>query len=31
VKPGKVDDLRAAYADLRARVETEPGLISHQL
>lgn len=31
VKPGRVDDLKAAYAALRARVEQEPELLSHQL
>ena len=31
VKPGSRDDLMRAYAALRARVEQEPGLLSHQL
>jgi heme-degrading monooxygenase HmoA len=31
LKPGSADALRAAYAELRARVEQEPELISHQL
>lgn len=31
VKPGTQEELARAYAALRARVESQPGLISHQL
>ena len=31
IKPGSRDELRSAYAALRARVAQEPGLIGHQL
>ena len=31
VKPGSQDELTRAYAELRARVQEQPGLIGHQL
>jgi heme-degrading monooxygenase HmoA len=31
IKPGSREDLLSAYAALRARVASEPGLIGHQL
>lgn len=31
IKPGSQDELTVAYAALRERAESQPGLISHQL